>query len=135
VLFTNRRHQFFKVPEHALFCERSFARVGKKRGWSVEAVHVTPNSAHVLIRTPAGLEKNHIAAIMKRRTAWALVKARVVNAWVRLWAPGFWCVSLSNATSVAAVRRHIRARHLNPLEPQEPAEGRTLNTPAASGRP
>ena len=131
VLFTYRRRPAFKLARHALFCERTLIRTGKRVGWPVDSARTSDCSAHLLIKIPANVSASRIALTIKWRSWWTLVRTGVHPVWRRLWATSYWCVPLTRSSSTAAVRHHIQQRRVaartTPIQ-------FLLNTPTTSGQ-
>ncbi len=130
VLFTYRRRPVFKLAKHALFCERTLIRTGKRVGWPVDSARTSDCSVHLLIKIPANISASRIALTIKWRCWWALVRRGMHPIRRRLWSRSYWCVPLTCSRSAAAVRHHIQQRMVAPRA--NPIQS-ILNRPTTNG--
>jgi REP element-mobilizing transposase RayT len=106
---TYRRRPLFKIPATARFCERVLRTTCAAPGWHVDQVVVRSSAVHLLVRAPGRLTRERVVQVLRERADTALVTAGVLQPHPRrLWDDRDWCVSLTHARAVDAVRCHLR---------------------------
>lgn len=107
-LATYRNRRLFKIAAAARFCERQIRVACVARGWTAEAIRVTPDGVQLLVEVPAGLGRNVLAAHLKADLTAALRRGRLVPGWTRrAFGDGHWCSVVTNAAGLQALRRHL----------------------------
>ncbi len=95
-------------------------------GWKPETIAVLPDRVHVLVAVPAEEDRGTVSPRLQQAVTRLLGDGRVLaQDGDKVWAGDGWCSVLSNAVSVAAVRRVLR----------EKMASYELSTPEASAPP
>jgi REP element-mobilizing transposase RayT len=105
---TGKHHKFFNIAALARFCERALLEECGHIGWSAEAA-ILPGRIHVLIETPAELERDKVIRLVRDAAALVVKRAGGTRRTQRVWENGCWCSILTNRVAVEVLRARIRA--------------------------
>lgn len=123
---TRNGRSSFKIAEAARFCERAVHHACATMGWKPELIAVLPDRVHILVAVPAAEDRGSVPRRLQELVTPLLQDGHILAPDDgAVWAGQGWCSVLSNAVSIAAVRRVLR----------EKMASYELSTPEASAPP
>jgi REP element-mobilizing transposase RayT len=139
---TYRRRRVFKIPALRRFCEQLIQVNCVRTDWIVERACIEPDRLRLLVKASPGLTRTTLTHQLKESAGRVMAEAGAIESTRNLWDEGCWCLSLSSAPGVDAVKRHLeQASALGPLQDhrretllRQVAEPKWRRRTAAEGR-
>jgi REP element-mobilizing transposase RayT len=113
---TYRRRRVFKIPALRRFCEQLIQVNCVRADWIVERACIEPDRMRLLVKASATLPRGTLTLQLKESAARVMHEAGAIESSRNIWDEGCWCLSVSSAPGVDAVKRHLeRSSAIGPL--------------------
>ena len=104
---TYRRRRVFKIPALRRFCEQLIQVNCVRANWIVERACIEPDRMRLLVKASATLPRTTLTLQLKESTARVMREAGAIESSRNIWDEGCWCLSVSSAPGVQAVKRYL----------------------------
>jgi len=118
---TYRRRRVFKIPALRRFCEQLIQINCVRADWIVVRACIEPDRLRLLVKASATLSRAALTQQIKASAARTMHEAGAIESSRNIWDEGCWCLSLSSAPGVKAVKRYLeQSSALGPHESRRP---------------